>query len=133
MRLVVATCGARKRGYRTTAADLYTGPYARACIAWAQRTPADARLILSSRYGLVRLDQELDPYETTWRSPDAISAWRLRGQAEVLGVIDADVVTLAGGREYLARLRGIWPHATQAFDGPMGVQLAAMAADARAA
>jgi hypothetical protein len=67
-RLVVIPCSAAKLDHRAPAGQLYTGSWHRlarqAADALAARTDATV-MILSAAHALVRLDQELDPYDTS--------------------------------------------------------------------
>ncbi|GAX57493.1 hypothetical protein SO3561_09063 [Streptomyces olivochromogenes] len=64
-------CGSRKLGRRARAADLYVGSYHRACRKAADALRPDRLLILSARYGLLDLDDVVDPYDTHHGAADA--------------------------------------------------------------
>jgi hypothetical protein len=62
--LVIVPCGSAKLRVPDRADRLYTGNYHRACLAWARSVaPAPSIFILSAKYGLVGLDQVIEPYE----------------------------------------------------------------------
>ena len=106
--LVIVGCGARKRADRAPAAGLYTGPYFRACLATATAIAArDHVLILSARYGLLALDDQVDPYDLTLGQPGAIDARQLAEQAHARGLFGSAVIALCGAR-YAALLGEIW-------------------------
>ena len=62
-------CGSRKLDHRAPAADLYTGSYHRACRKTADALRPDRLLILSARYGLLDLDDIIEPYDTPTAPP----------------------------------------------------------------
>ncbi|MEU1616517.1 DUF6884 domain-containing protein [Streptomyces sp. NPDC005722] len=133
--LVVIPCGSRKLDHRARAADLYTGSYHRACRRAAEALRPDRLLILSARYGLLDLDDEIDPYDTPHGHADAVTAALLRTQAEGLRITDADPVLALGGARHVALAKAVWPHAQTPLDGTrgMGEQFARLAAMARLA
>ncbi len=63
--IVIVGCGKRKRGFRTEAACMYTGPLFIDHMLLARRMPAREILILSAEYGLIGLDTVIDDYDTT--------------------------------------------------------------------
>jgi hypothetical protein len=74
------------------AGELYVGSYHRAC-----RAAADALtegggtvLVLSARYGLVPLDQVLEPYDLTFSDRGAATDLYLQAQARKLGAHHPD-------------------------------------------
>jgi hypothetical protein len=129
--LAVIPCGARKLREPARARELYTGPYFRAALAWAEDvTDGDPKrvLILSARYGFIRPWMVRAPYEQRMDRPGAISVERLRGQARWGYHLDDHPHVLAvGGAAYLDAVRAVWPHAVAPFEGlALGHQLAAL-------
>lgn len=57
-------CCKTKLRHAAPARELYCSPLFRLCRAWAERH-ADAWAILSARYGVVRPDNVIEPYDTT--------------------------------------------------------------------
>ncbi|ACB40810.1 DUF6884 domain-containing protein [Pyrobaculum neutrophilum] len=87
---VVTNCTAEKLGVAAPARELYRGPSVRRIAkvvdeARAAGIPA-ALYIISARYGLVREDEVLEPYDETLsgRSPEEIKSW-----ARAVGLLDA--------------------------------------------
>lgn len=96
---VVVSCGGAKLAHRAPAGELYTGSYhAAARRAAAALTSPNRTLILSARYGLVRLVDELEPYDLHMRDARAINPWDVAAQARKLGV--SGRVVVLGGRAY---------------------------------
>lgn len=124
--LVVITCGSRKLEHRAPAGELYTGGYHRACRKAAEALRPDRVLILSSAYGLLALDDVVDPYDTAVDDLNAITAAELIDQAEVRGLIRLDPVVVFAGSRHVKLARAVWPHAVSPLSGVggMGKQIA---------
>ncbi len=107
--VVLVGCGARKADGPSIVAELYTGPYFRACLLAALAiAPRDRVLVLSALHGLLGLDDgPVAPYELTLGQPGAIDASRIRAQAAARQIADAPVVALCGKR-YAALARQVW-------------------------
>ncbi|QDN75090.1 hypothetical protein FNV64_05200 [Streptomyces sp. S1A1-7] len=127
--LVVIPCGSRKLGRRARAADLYVGSYHRACRRAADALRPDRLLILSARYGLLDLDDVIDPYDTPHGAADAITAQALLKQATVRDIVLLDPVVALGGARHVDLVRTIWPlaHTPLAGTRGMGEQMARLA------
>ncbi|MFF8028681.1 DUF6884 domain-containing protein [Streptomyces sp. NPDC007896] len=127
--LVVIPCGSRKLGRRARAADLYVGSYHRACRTAADALRPDRLLILSARYGLLDLDDVIDPYDTPHGAADAITAQALLKQATVRDIVLLDPVVALGGARHVGLVRAVWPHARTPLAGTrgMGEQMARLA------
>lgn len=105
-RLVVIPCGSAKRPTPAPAAELYTGPYFRSCLAWARSVVPDGQIrILSARHGLVELTRELAPYDVRWFGPGCIELADLELQAREL---QAREVAAVGGAEYVRICFALW-------------------------
>jgi Family of unknown function (DUF6884) len=114
---VIVACGAAKRTERSPAWQLYTGPYFRACMAWADSvTSLDRIHILSARYGLVPATQELDPYEQRL-DRRALPVEQVRSQAARLSLRSKRIV-FCGGRDYERLLTDAGLKVTRPFAGP---------------
>jgi hypothetical protein len=133
--LIVIPCGARKLDHRARAADMYIGSYHRACRRAAEALRPDRLVILSARYGLLDLDDEIEPYDTAHGAADAVTARVLLDQAENLGITALDPVVVLGGARHAALAKAVWPHALTPLSGTrgMGEQIARLTAMARSA
>jgi hypothetical protein len=69
-------------------------------------------LILSGKYGLVRLTTLIDTYEMRLGQPGSVTTATLREQASAWGFINASAVIALGGASYRAMARSVWPAAT---------------------
>lgn len=127
--LVVIPCGSRKLVRRTRAADMYVGSYHRACRKAADALQPDQLLILSARYGLLDLDDVIEPYDTAHGAADAITDQVLLKQATLRDIVRLDPVVALGGARHVSLVRSIWPHARTPLAGTrgMGEQMARLA------
>ncbi|MFJ6014499.1 DUF6884 domain-containing protein [Streptomyces sp. NPDC092952] len=118
-RVVVIPCSGKKKDSPAPAGEMYLGSYHRACRATADALTADNGLVLvlSSRYGLVTLDEVLEPYEMRLRDRGAVSDLVLRAQARKLGVNTVQDVTVLAGADYVTSARSVWPHASAPLTG----------------
>jgi len=65
--IVLISCVSKKLPHRARAKDLYVSPLFRAALQFAQRSSPEKIFILSAKYGLVQLNDEIDPYNVTLR------------------------------------------------------------------
>jgi hypothetical protein len=63
--IALISCGKSKLNVHAPAHTLYTGDLFQKSLAYARRKNADAIYILSAKYGLLELEQEIAPYELT--------------------------------------------------------------------
>lgn len=128
--LVVIPCGSRKLDRRAPAGDLYVGSYHRACRRAAEALEPGRLLILSARYGLLDLDDVVEPYDTPHGAADSITAAALVEQARRRGVILGSPVVALGGARHVSLVRSVWPGVLNPLAGTrgMGEQMARLAA-----
>jgi hypothetical protein len=114
---VVLACGASKRDHPAPAWDLYTGPYFRAGLAWAQSvTDLDHIWILSAKYGLVPSRTQLEPYERRLKR-GALGDTMLRQQARTLG-LGGRTLFVCGGIDYADALTAVGLIVSRPFAHP---------------
>lgn len=119
--LVIIPCGGKKRDVASPAVELYTGPYFRACLAYAvEMVGPDMIYILSAKHGLLSLDQVVEPYNMRMGWSGCISSEAVRQQAEERGLLEADPVLALGGRDYTRVCRLVWPRCTCVLEGKGG-------------
>ena len=120
--LVIIPCGGKKRPEPCRAEQMYTGPYHRACrrlaLLWA---PRDRVLILSARYGLLRLDDWIEPYELRMGRPGCVGEGIVRAQAGRMGLLGSRRVIALGGFSYTNICRQVWPGAAVPLSGVGGI------------
>ncbi|MFD5565561.1 DUF6884 domain-containing protein [Kitasatospora griseola] len=111
--VVVIPCSGRKLPVAAAAGEIYTGSlhtHARRT-ANALTASGGTVLVLSARYGLLTLDQQIEPYEHTWADPGHVSVEQLQQQAEQLGLTRAAEVVLLTPGAYTQRALAVWPDA----------------------
>ena len=64
-RIVLLSCVSKKLDTKSRARDLYISPLFRYALKYAESLDTDKIFILSAKYGLVGLDEEIEPYELT--------------------------------------------------------------------
>ena len=133
--LIVIPCGSRKLGHAARAAEMYIGSYHRSCRRAAEALRPDRLLILSARYGLLDLDDVIEPYDTPHGAADAVAPPLLLDQARRYEILHRDPVVALGGARHVELVRTVWPHVRTPLAGTrgMGEQMAKLAAIARAA
>jgi hypothetical protein len=106
--IAIVACGAKKLDRAASARCLYTGPYFRACLEYAL-TLAKAKhvFIISAKYGLVGLNDVIEPYDKRLGAPFSVTEFSLTTQAEQFGLLKAKV-TVLGGRKYVGLCRKVW-------------------------
>ncbi|MEU5163392.1 DUF6884 domain-containing protein [Streptomyces sp. NPDC020875] len=121
--LVIIPCGSAKLDRKAAAGELYVGPYHRSCREAADALTADGGtvLILSALYGLVTLDQEIEPYDLRMGQLGSVTVEKLREQARELGVDGAQEVVILAGETYTAAALEVWPDAATPLAGLGGL------------
>lgn len=133
--LIVIPCGRRKLERRARVADMYTGSYHRACRSAAEALRPGRLVVLSAGYGLLDLEEVIEPYDTPIGSADSVGASLLMEQAVRRHLVDLDPVVVLGGRRHVALATAVWPHALTPLAGTRGIgqQFARLSALARTA
>jgi len=107
-RIVLISCVSQKLPHRAKVRNLYTSTLFKLSLKYAEKLAPDEIFVLSAKHGLLRLEQEIEPYEQTlnnMRSKE-IKIWanRVINQIrEVCSVEDSEFTFLAGDkyRKYL--------------------------------
>lgn len=113
-RVVLIPCVSKKLPHAALAKDLYVSSLFQFCLRYAKTLKADAIFILSAKYGLVALDQQLKPYNDTLNSKrDAeIRQWT-QGVLQQLRTkvnLEHDTVIFLAGEKYRRHLIGHIKH-----------------------
>ena len=76
-KIILISCSSKKIPYRTKAKDIYSSPLFKLNLKYAESLNPDKIFILSAKYGLLDLNQEIKPYNTTWNKmkDDEIKLW----------------------------------------------------------
>ncbi len=64
-KVALIPCVSKKRSSRARAVELYTSTLFKLSLQYARKLSPDRILILSAKYGLVDLDEEIEPYDMT--------------------------------------------------------------------
>lgn len=64
-RIILISCVSKKREHKTKAKYLYQSTLFKYALKYAQKFTPDKIYILSALYGLVELDEEINPYNKT--------------------------------------------------------------------
>ncbi len=64
-KIVLISCASKKGPAKARARDLYTSALFRLNLQYAHKLKPDAVFILSAKYGLLALDDEIEPYNVT--------------------------------------------------------------------
>ncbi len=120
---MIIPCGSAKLNHKAPAGELYVGPYHRSCREAADALTAEGGtvLVLSARYGLVTLDQEIEPYNLRMGQLGSVTVEQLREQARDLGVDAAENVIILGGEAYTNAALQVWPQAATPLAGLSGM------------
>jgi hypothetical protein len=107
-KIVLISCVSKKRSYKSKARDLYISPLFKKNLQYALKLEPDQIFILSAKYGLVSLDEEIEPYDLTLNTMSAkeIKDWServLTGLANTADLQQDQFIFLAGAkyRKYL--------------------------------
>ena len=84
-KIILISCVSKKLPYKAKARFLYISPLFKKNLSYAQRLELDAIFILSAKYGLIDLDQEIEPYDLTLNemTADQIKMWADRVLAQL--------------------------------------------------
>jgi len=103
-KVVLISCVRKKLRTRARAKDLYASPLFQLCYEYAKMLRPDAIFILSAKYGLVRPEQYIAPYDVTLNSmsPHEIREWASRVVCRLRQWCDLaqDHFILLAGRKY---------------------------------
>lgn len=136
--LIIAPCGSRKAAAPAPARSFYTGVYARLALEHAEQLAGSLEdagvLILSAKYGLVGLDDVLEPYNATFgrahrsrelvraeTGPGTVTLEQLRAQLERRELAQLSDVRVVAGSRYVAIARELWPAAAAVIPAGLGI------------
>lgn len=102
-RIVLISCVSQKLPRRTKAKDLYVSTLFKLNLKYANSLAPDYIYVLSAKYGLLSLDQEVDPYEQTLNNMGAVEVKEWAGKvieqlSDIASLDEAEVTFLAGDR-----------------------------------
>ena len=127
-KIVLISCVSNKRQVKSKARDLYISPLFKKNLQYALKLRPDHIFILSAKYGLVPLDDEIEPYDLTLNNMSAkeIKEWAEKVLRELAAQTDLyeDLFIFLAGAKYRKYLVGHLTHLEVPFEGlPIGKQL----------
>ena len=103
-RIVLISCVSKKLSHRAKVKDLYISTLFKLNLKYAEKLEPDKIFVLSAKYGLLPLDQEIEPYEQTLNNmrSNEVKEWANRVLAQIKGVcsIDETEFTFLAGEKY---------------------------------
>jgi len=139
VKLCIVPCGNMKiwdvnpQAGPSRARDVYIGPFAKACIEYAEKFYPDSYVILSAKYGFLFPDDVIPgPYNVTFNDPSTnpISVEELKRQAEEKGLMRYREIVVVAGRNYVEMVREVFKEkrvdAPLAGLGGMGLMISAL-------
>jgi len=103
-KIVLISCVKTKLNHAALAKDLYVSQLFKSSLAYARSLNPDAIYILSAKYGVVKLDQEIEPYEMTLNKMpvDASKEWAKNVVIKLKEVADLekDKIIFIAGEKY---------------------------------
>lgn len=107
--LVIIPCGKAKVPEISQAQDLYIGDLFRKVMVCARMLtePSEIR-ILSAKHGLLRLEDEVEPYDLKMGKQGCVRAGLIRRQANEQGIASRVAVIGFGGEPYRKVIQEVW-------------------------
>lgn len=103
-KIVLISCVSKKLPYIAKAKDLYISPLFVGNLSYARSLQPDNIFILSAKYGLLELDREIEPYDTTLKdmSRTQVKAWadKVIGQLNQTADLKNDHFIFLAGETY---------------------------------
>ena len=120
-KIVLISCVSKKRSVKSKARDLYISPLFKKNLQYASKLQPDRIFILSAKYGLVSLDEEIDPYDLTLNTMPAkeVKEWseRVLHDLAVQADFQQDHFIFLAGAKYRKYLVGHLIHVEVPFEG----------------
>lgn len=119
--IFIISCGKAKQNKSDLAMNLYTGCYFKSNLRFAQRFVSnDSIYILSAKYGLIKSDDKIQPYDLKMGDKGCVDVAKIAEQAEQLGLRRLQVIGLCSG-QYSKILKKIFFHLSLPIEGlPIG-------------
>ncbi len=102
--IVLVSCVSKKLSHKAKARDLYISPLFRMNLQYAQQFSSQKVFVLSAKYGLVQLDEEIEPYDITLNKMSARERknWAVRvvSQLQKQCDLENDHFVILAGQKY---------------------------------
>ena len=103
-KIVLISCVSKKLNHKSKAQDLYVGPLFQKNIRYAKSLNPDKIFILSAKYGLLNLTDEVEPYDKTLNkmTSNEIKEWAnlVLKQLQKVSDINKDEFVFLAGNNY---------------------------------
>jgi len=103
-RIVLISCVSQKVSHRARVRDLYTSTLFKLNLKYAEQLEPDAIYVISAKHGVLPLDKEIEPYETTLNNMPVheIKEWAVRVVKQLKRISDLDQTkyTFLAGDKY---------------------------------
>ena len=123
-RIVLISCVSKKLSRKAEAKDLYISTLFRLNLKYAEKLEPDEIFVLSAKYGLLPLDQEIQPYEQTLNNmrSSEVEEWanRILEQIKEVCTISETEFTFLAGEKYRKYLL---PHINHALIPLQGLRI----------
>lgn len=117
MRVIIPCSGQKLQG-RHKARHLYQGLYFKGCLRAALAlTEPENIFVLSGKYGLLPLEQEVESYEQRI-NPSTMTPVVVE---QAKNYAEEPNIRLLLPRDYASVIMAVWPHAVNEFDGASGI------------
>jgi len=132
-RIVLIACAAQKRRHLTKARELSVSPLFKKNLRYAERLAPDQIYILSAKYGLLGLEDEVQPYDLTLNAmpADEVKYWatQVLKQLAQRADLQRDQFVFLAGAKYRRYLVPHMAHVEVPFEGlSIGKQLRSLSA-----
>ena len=120
-KIVLISCVSKKRSQPCKARDLYVSDLFKKELIYAERLEPDLMFVLSAKYGLVDLDDEIEPYDLTLNTMPAseIKKWAVDvlRQLSLRADLENDQFVFLAGAKYRKYLVPYIAHVEIPFEG----------------
>ena len=120
-KIVLISCVSKKRTVKSKARELYISPLFKKNLQYALKLHPDMVFVLSAKYGLVSLDEEIDPYDLTLNTMSAkeVKEWseRVLRKLAVQADLQQDHFIFLAGAKYRKYLVEHLSHFEVPFEG----------------
>jgi len=103
-RIILISCVGKKLNKKTKAKDLYTSPLFKYNLKYASSLNPDKIFILSAKYGLINLNEEIEPYNLTLNkmAQSEIKSWaeKVIEKLKKVSNLQEDEFTFLAGEKY---------------------------------
>lgn len=126
---IIITCGSKKCITPTVASRMYIGSHFKNCLKWARSKTIDENIfILSAKYGILKLDEKIMPYDLRMGDKGCVTKEHVFNQANNLNLLDHEIISTAGS-DY-QKVLGFFKNIKFPFNGlSMGYMAQAMKKD----